>query len=190
MGQFLFWTTMESGRTVLIVPGLGSSGPEHWQSLWEANHPGYQRVRQSEWQCPRCADWVANLDAAISATNQPLVLVAHSMGCIAVIHWAASTGNPDQRVAAALLVSPPDVEAETIPAGPTGFAPCPLFPLPFKSIVVASTDDPFATLERAKTFATAWASELIILESAGHINAASGYGPWPEGDRLLDRLAR
>jgi hypothetical protein len=110
------------------------------------------------------------------------------MGCIAVIHWAATTGNADKRVAAALLVSPPDVEAETIPVGPTGFAPCPQSPLPFKSILVASTNDPFATLERTKTFAVAWGSELVTLESAGHINASSGHGPWPEGERLLDKL--
>ena len=179
---------MESGGSVLIIPGLGDSGPKHWQSLWEARHPDYQRVRQADWERPRCADWVSNLDAAISAASQPIVLVAHSMGCIAVIHWAAATGNRNQRVAAALLVSPPDVEAETIPAGPTGFAPCPLIRLPFKSIVVASTNDPFAMLERAKTFAGAWGSELVIFEPAGHINAASGHGPWPEGERLLDRL--
>ena len=178
---------MESGRTVLIIPGLGGSGPEHWQSLWEGSHPEYHRVRQSEWERPRCADWVSNLDAAISAANQPVVLVAHSMGCMAVVHWAATTGNPDKRVAAALLVSPADVEAETIPSGPTEFAPCPLIRLPLKSIVVASTNDPFATLDRTKTFAGAWGSELVILESAGHINAASGHGPWPEGERFLDR---
>jgi uncharacterized protein len=133
---------MESGGSVLIIPGLGDSGPRHWQSLWEASHPEYRRVRQTEWERPRCSDWV----------------------------------------------SPPDVEAETIPAGSTGFAPCPLIRLPFKSIVVASTNDPFATLERAKTFAGAWGSELVILESAGHINAASGHGPWPEGEGLLDGL--
>ena len=179
---------MESGRSVLIIPGLGDSGPQHWQSLWEASHPEYCRVRQTEWERPRCSDWVSNLKAAISAANQPVVLVAHSMGCIAVIHWVAITGNANNRVAAALLVSPPDVEAETIPVGPTGFAPCPLIRLPFKSIVVASTDDPFATLERAKIFAGAWGSELVILESAGHINAVSGHGPWPVGERLLDRL--
>jgi uncharacterized protein len=179
---------MESGTTVLIIPGLGSSGPEHWQSLWEASHPEYQRVLQSDWNRPRCADWVANLDAAISGANQPVVLVAHSMGCMAVIHWAANTGNPEKRVAAALLVSPPDVEAETIPIGPTGFAPCPLIRLPFKSTAVASTDDPFVTLDRAKTFTDAWGSELVLLESAGHINAVSGHGPWPEGERLLHQL--
>jgi uncharacterized protein len=172
----------------LIIPGLGDSGPQHWQSLWEASYPEYQRVRQTDWERPRCSDWVSNLDAGISAANPPLVLVAHSMGCIGVIHWAATTRNGNKRVAAAFLVSPPDVEAETIPAGPTGFAPCPLIRLPFRSIVVASTNDPFAALDRAKTFAGAWGSEIVILESAGHINAASGHGPWPEGKRLLDKL--
>ena len=179
---------MESGRSVLIIPGLGDSGPQHWQSLWEASHPEYQRVRQTDWERPRCSDWVSNLEVAIFAATHPVVLVAHSMGSIGVIHWAATAGNGNKRVAAALLVSPPDVEAETIPAGPTGFAPCPLTRLPFPSIVVASTNDPFATLDRAKTFATAWGSQLVLLESAGHINAASGHGPWPEGARLLERL--
>jgi uncharacterized protein len=179
---------MESGGSVLIIPGLGDSGPQHWQSLWEASHPEYQRVRQADWEHPSCSDWVSKLDAAISSASQPIVLVAHSMGCIAVVQWAATTGNGNQRVASALLVAPPDVEAETIPVGPTGFAPCPLIRLPFKSMVVASTNDPFATLERARRFAEAWGSESVILESAGHINAASGYGPWREGERLLDKL--
>jgi uncharacterized protein len=179
---------IESGGSVLIIPGLGDSGPQHWQTLWEASHPEYCRVRQTEWERPRCSDWVSNLGAAISAANPPVVLVAHSMGCIAAVHWAATTGNASKQVAAALLVSPPDVEAEMIPVGPSGFAPCPQSRLPFKSIVVASTNDPFATLERARTFAAAWGSELVILESAGHINAASGHGPWPEGERLVDKL--
>ncbi|MBV8274921.1 MAG: serine hydrolase family protein [Verrucomicrobia bacterium] len=179
---------MESGKTVLIIPGLGSSGPEHWQSLWEARHPEYQRVSQTEWERPQRLDWIQNLNAAILAADHPVVLVAHSMGCIAAIHWAAAACNTASRVVATLLVAPPDVEAETIPVGPTGFAPCPLIRLPFKSIAVASTNDPFATLERAKMFAAAWGSELVILESAGHINAASGYGPWTEGEALLQKL--
>jgi uncharacterized protein len=178
---------MQSGRTVLIIPGLGNSGPQHWQTLWEASQPAYRRVQQNDWEHPRCRDWTRNIDAAISAAESPVVLVAHSMGCIATVHWALSSGA-NGPVTAALLVAPPDVEADTIPAGPTGFAPCPLSRLPFKSLVVASTNDPFATLERAKLFATSWGSELIILESAGHINAASGYGSWPQGAKLLDQL--
>jgi uncharacterized protein len=178
---------MDSGRTVLIIPGLGNSGPQHWQTLWEASQPDYRRVQQNDWEHPRCSDWTRNIDAAISSAESPVVLVAHSMGCIATVHWALS-GGANRPVAAAFLVAPPDVEADTIPVGSTGFAPCPLSRLPFKSLVVASTNDPFATLERAKLFAASWGSELIILESAGHINAASGYGPWPQGAKRLDQL--
>jgi predicted alpha/beta hydrolase family esterase len=171
-----------------MIPGLGDSGPTHWQSLWEARHPEYRRVQQDEWQHPRCSDWAKNLEVAIAAADSSVVLVAHSMGCAAVIHCAAGAGSGNKRVAAALLVSPPDVEAETIPVGPTGFAPYPLDRLPFKSVAVVSTDDPFVTLERANRFAASWGSELVILESAGHINADSGYGPWPEGEHLLEQL--
>lgn len=171
-----------------MIPGLGDSGPTHWQSLWEARHPVYRRVQQDEWQHPRCSDWAKNLEVAIAAADSPVVLVAHSMGCAAVIHWAAGAGSGNKRVAAALLVSPPDVEAETIPVSPTGFAPYPLDRLPFKSVAVVSTNDPFVTLERANRFAASWGSELVILESAGHINADSGYGPWLEGEHLLERL--
>jgi len=178
---------MESGRTVLIIPGLGDSGTQHWQTFWEASHPEYRRVQQNDWEHPRCRDWKQNIDAAISSAESPVVLVAHSMGCIATVHWALSSGG-NGRVAAAFLVASPDVEAETIPTGPTGFAPCPLSRLPFKSLAIASTNDPFAALERAKLFAASWCSELVILESAGHINAASGFGPWPQGEKLLDQL--
>jgi uncharacterized protein len=178
---------MQSGRTVLIIPGLGNSGPQHWQTLWEASQPKYRRVQQDDWEHPRCVDWTRSIDGAISSAESPVVLVAHSMGCVAAVHWGLSNGA-NGRVTAALLVAPPDVEADTIPVGPTGFAPCPLSRLPFKSLVVASTNDPFATLERSELFATSWGSELITLESAGHINAASGYGPWPGGAKLLDHL--
>lgn len=181
---------VRSRCSVLIIPGLGDSGPEHWQSLWEASHPEYRRVQQHEWELPRCSDWVRNLETAIAAADSPVVLVAHSMGCAAVIHWATGAASGNNRVAAALLVSPPDVEAETIPLGPTGFAPYPLNQLPFRSVAVVSTNDPFVTLERANWFAASWGSELVILESAGHINAASGHGPWPEGEGLLERLVQ
>ena len=105
---------MESGRTVLIIPGLGDSGPQHWQTLWEASHPEYRRVQQSDWEQPRREDWTRNIDAAMSSAKSPVVLVAHSMGCIATVHWALSSGA-NGPVAAAFLVAPPDVEADTIP---------------------------------------------------------------------------
>jgi len=179
---------MSTHAQVLILPGLFNSGPEHWQSLWHAKHPEYHRLEQKDWETPDCADWVQTLEDAIGKIGGPVVLAGHSSACALVGHYAARYGDGEGRVAAAFLVGPSDTEGPNYPVGPTGFAPMPLHKLPFKSVVVASTDDPYVTLERAKSFASAWGSRLITLENAGHINAASGYGPWPEGLRWLEQL--
>jgi predicted alpha/beta hydrolase family esterase len=59
--------------------------------------------------------------------------------------------------------------------------------LPFPSVVVLSSDDRYVSVERGRAFAAAWGSEVVELGAAGHINAASGYGPWPDGATLIDR---
>lgn len=172
---------------VLLLPGLWNSGPEHWQSFWERQHPEFRRVLQADWETPRRADWVAGLEAAIAVSERPVVLAAHSASCALVAHWAATT-NDAERVRGALLVAPSDVEAPSYPAGPTGFAPMPLQRLPFPNIVVASSDDPYVSLERAELFARCWGSVLVNVGSKGHINGASGLGSWAEGFALLERL--
>jgi predicted alpha/beta hydrolase family esterase len=175
--------------STLILPGLGNSGPEHWQSYWERADDSCQRVLQDDWETPVCADWVARLDDAIRATPSPMVLVGHSSSCALVAHWAASAAPETfARVQGALLVAPSDPLGPAYPVGPTGFAPVPLARLPFRTIVVASDDDIYVTLDCAMQYAAAWGSEFVFLSQAGHINAASGFGPWPEGRALLDRL--
>jgi uncharacterized protein len=170
---------------VLILPGLYNSGPDHWQSRWEAAHTEFRRVMQDDWERPRCADWVARLDAAVLAAPD-VVLVAHSSSCALVAHWAGTGGAG--RVRGALLVAPSDTEAASYPVGPTGFAPMPLGRLPFPSVVVASTDDPYVTLERARMFAERCGSRLVTVGAAGHINSQSGLGGWPAGFALLQEL--
>ena len=120
--------------------------------------------------------------------NGQVVLAGHSLACATIGHYAAKHGACEGRVAAAFLVAPSDVEAPTYPPGSTGFDPMPLQRLPFRSVVVASTDDPFVTLERAEFFAASWGSRLIKIADAGHINTASGHGPWPEGEAWLEEL--
>lgn len=172
--------------TILIVPGLGSSGPEHWQTLWGQQHTEFVRVEQRDWETPVCSDWVATLDKAVMQ-HEPahVVLVAHSLACATVAVWAKQY---KRRIKAALLVAPADTEAEGFPHGPTGFKPIPLEPLPFHSIVVASTNDPYVTEARARQFAKAWGSEFVSIGEAGHINTAGGFGEWEEGLDLLKRL--
>ncbi|HEU4381966.1 MAG TPA: alpha/beta hydrolase [Anaeromyxobacteraceae bacterium] len=171
---------------VLILPGLYDSGPEHWQTRWMAGRPGFRRVEQDDWVSPRCQDWVARLEAAVREAGPEALLVAHSAACALVAHWAAQSRRP---VRGALLVAPSDAEAPSFPSGPTGFAPMPLLELPFPSVVVASGDDPYVALDRARSFAERWGSRFVSIGDAGHINSAAGLGDWPEGLRLLQDLA-
>lgn len=167
---------------VRTIPGLGSSGPLHWQTRWEEKH-GFRRVVQRDYDRPDRAEWVETLDRAIRAEDTPPLLVAHSLGCALVAQWAAEGGGAG--VAGAFLVAPSDVDAPGFPEEGRGFAPMPLVRLPFPSLVVASTNDEYVSVERARLFAGAWGAELVLIGEAGHINSASGHGPWPEGERLL-----
>jgi predicted alpha/beta hydrolase family esterase len=171
---------------VLVLPGYGDSGPQHWQSRWEASDPRLQRVRQRDWLEPRLDDWLEVLDRAVAACPRPPVLAAHSLACALVAHWVQRGGRP---VRGALLVAPADVDALAgVLDAVQSFAPVPLVRLPFPSIVVASDDDLYVTSARAQAFARAWGSRLVALAGAGHVNADSGFGEWPEGRALLDGL--
>jgi predicted alpha/beta hydrolase family esterase len=169
---------------VLILPGIGSSGPAHWQTLWEGDRSFY-RVEPRDWEHPRCGEWVASLERAVARFGGDSVLVAHSLGCLLAVHWAAQSSR---RVKAALLVAPPDPEAPAFPPSAEGFSPLPAIALPFPSLLAASRDDPFGSLEFARSAAAAWGSEFVDVGAAGHVNAASGLGAWPEGRALLRRL--
>ena len=149
----------------------------------------YERVMQDDWYTPRCADWVARLDETINLSAQDVVLVAHSSSCAMVAHWARTASVSSlAKVRGALLVAPSDPEGPNYPVGPTGFAPVPLDRLPFRSVVVASSDDIFVTLECAQSYAAAWGSAFVNLGPTGHINGDSGLGDWPAGYTLLDDL--
>jgi predicted alpha/beta hydrolase family esterase len=170
----------------LILPGIGNSGPEHWQSLWELTHPSFRRVAQRDWDHPEREEWVAALEAAAAEAGPDLLLVAHSLGCLLVAHWAQRSRRSVQ---GALLVAVPDPSSAAFPAEGTSFGPVPLQPLPFPSIVVASEDDPYGSIGHAQRCARAWNSRLVCIGPAGHINAASNLGAWPEGLELLELLA-
>jgi predicted alpha/beta hydrolase family esterase len=171
-----------------VLPGLGNSGPDHWQSHWERRDPACRRVHQADWDAPDCASWVARLAQALAAVDAPVVLAAHSAACAMVAHWAAGRGAELGKVRGALLVAPSDPGGPNYPKGPTGFDQVPRVRLPFRSIVVTSDDDVYVSLERAREYAAAWAAQMVLLPNAGHINVASGHGPWPDGFELLSRL--
>ena len=68
-------------RGVLILPGWLNSEAAHWQSRWQLRH-GYTRVEQHDWIRPLRGDWTVQLEEAVLAAPGPVVLVAHSLGCI------------------------------------------------------------------------------------------------------------
>lgn len=169
---------------VLTLPGWLSSGPEHWQSRWERRH-GFVRVEQHDWLTPKRGDWMARLEDVVADARGPLVLVAHSLGCILTAAWAAHSRHPT-RVRGALLVAPGDVEQPDLAGHLPGWAPIVRRPLPFPSVLVASRDDPYCRFERAQGLAADWGSRFVDAGARGHLNAESGLGDWPEA---LDWIA-
>lgn len=171
----------------IIVPGWKNSGPQHWQSRWESLLPHALRVQQQDWASPDAARWVTALSNLVDHSRSPVLLIAHSLGCL------ISAGLPvplHAKVAGALLVAPPDVEQEGTPPCLQGFGPILRQSLPFQSVVIASDNDPFCRLERARAFAQDWGSRMVVLQGAGHINADSQLGDWPQGLKLLGALRR
>lgn len=171
-----------SHPTVIIVPGWRNSGAGHWQSLWTDRLPQVVRVEQDDWVSPLKRAWVQRLSETIESTSGPVVVVAHSLGCIATAHLPLAVAS---RIQGALLVAPADPERRGVLAD---FAPVPYQKLPYPSIVVASSNDPFCPVRLAGAYARAWGSEFVRLNEAGHINVESGHGEWPLGLALLQSL--
>lgn len=173
----------------LIVPGWQGSADEHWQSHWQRSLPNSTRVEQADWLNPDRASWVAELQRSIASDLRPTILIAHSLGCITVAHWAAQAPlEALRRVRAALLVAPADVERANCPPALQNFAPIPQHLLPFPSQLVGSDNDTAASAARAIELAHDWGSDVTILSGAGHINLKSGHQRWEQGFAYLYRL--
>jgi predicted alpha/beta hydrolase family esterase len=176
---------MHFQSTILIIPGLGNSGPQHWQSIWERRF-NFIRIEQKDWETPVCSHWIENINNEVKKHDpSTVILVGHSLACATIAYWAQKF---NVSIKGALLVGPSDTEADTYPTGTTGFTPVPLIKLPFRSIAVASTNDYYVRLDRAKLFAESWGSELVNIGEAGHINVTSGFGEWDEGLKFLNLL--
>jgi len=183
--------------TVLIVPGLRDNVDAHWQTLLamelRARHRNVCVVAPMGRGDLDCAARVRAIECHAQAIEGPLVLVAHSGGCLMVAHWAQRSKRP---VHGALLATPPDFE-QPMPAGyPTidalrasGWLPVPRQPLPFPSLVAASRDDPLGSYERIEALANDWGSRVVDLGHVGHLNPASGYGHWGRADTLIDEIS-
>jgi predicted alpha/beta hydrolase family esterase len=165
--------------TTLIIPGLRNSGPTHWQTWFETQLVNSRRVEQDDWENLRLANWAGRVSEQIDAVDGALWIVAHSFGCLASV--AAGLLRPE-RIRGALLVAPADPSRFGEPTAP--LEGC----LPFPSLVVASSNDPWVKSSVAEGWARQWGSDFLNIGAAGHINIDSGHGPWPEGLRLFEQL--
>ena len=164
---------------ILIVPGWSDSGPEHWQSRWQAKLSTARRVTQRDFETPIRIEWEETIARDVLASARPAVIVAHSLGVIAALHAARRVGD---KIAGAFLVAPPsEAVIRELPLVDSDFLPIPRARLPFPAAMVGSSDDPYADLLFARHLAQDIGAEFIDAGAAGHINVESGHGPWPEG---------
>jgi predicted alpha/beta hydrolase family esterase len=174
---------------VLTVPGLNGSDERHWQTLWERQRDDCVRANLGHWDDPYREDWIRRLDGAVYGCGENVILVAHSLGCMAVAHWAqAYERTAARQVTAALLVAPCDPERAHALPPIARFAPVPGERLPFPSILVASTNDPFARIDRSRHFAELWGATFVEIGMQGHINSDSDLKAWDYGLELLEEL--
>jgi uncharacterized protein len=173
--------------TFITLPGFGGSGEDHWQTLWERAHPAMGRFQPSDWDRPQLSEWCGALQLAVDAAEPPIILVAHSLSCLLVAHWAARSASA---IAGAFLVAVPDPDAPAFPSAASSFRAVPGGALPFPSVIVASTDDPYSSAEYAQCRTQQWKSRLINIGASGHINASSNLGEWPQGKSLLNGFVR
>jgi predicted alpha/beta hydrolase family esterase len=172
---------------ILIIPGLGGSDENHWQSYWLEKYENSSRVIQEDWNAPKLTAWLENLNNNIQKLDVPIVLVAHSLAVSLVAHWYSLYNNSN--IKGVLLVAPADVDSENhTPDIVRGFAPMPLHQLSIPSIVIASENDPYGSIERAQYFAKYWNSDFVNIGLKGHINSESNLEYWEEGQLILKRL--
>lgn len=175
--------------TILILPGWQDSGPEHWQSFWLKKYPNAIKVEQKDWMFPKKEEWVKTLNDYIEKYKEnEIILVGHSLACATIAHWSKDYFSSYNKIGGALLVSASDVEKPDFPKEISDFSPMPIGKLNFKSIVVASEDDPYVSMGRSEYFAKCWGAQLVNIGRRGHINSASGLGEWEQGQDLLNQL--
>lgn len=171
--------------TLLLLAGINDSGPGHWQTLWQQADPAIAKLEHDEWDRPDRLRWVQELEAEVDRLGPRVTLVAHSLACLLVAHWAATTRHA---IDGALLVSVPDPDGPAFPKDAKHFGRIPMLRLPFASTVVCSSDDPYGSEACMRGWAQTWGSRFVCIGARGHVNAASGLGTWDEGRTILREL--
>jgi len=171
--------------SIVIVPGLGGSGDGHWQSKWELLHPEFIRCVQDDWNDPQPEHWISRLEETVSRCEKPVILVAHSLGCVTSLKWLQQTSHT---ISAIMLVAPADVETDGCISELLPFSPIPTTKLQMPAVVVASENDPYMSITRSQYFAEIWGTSFVNFGRLGHINSESCLGDWSDGLSIFHDL--
>ena len=173
---------------VLLLHGWQGSEPEHWQS-WLATqlHEVDRELHYPQLPDPDKPDLGAWLDALRgSLTALPgdgFDVVAHSLGAVLWLHHIAGPSAGDSpRAARVALIAPPS--PHTAIAEIASFFPPPLDVDVVRhsaggTVLVAGDDDPYTPEGINTAYAVPLKIATTVLPGGGHVNVASGYGPWP-----------
>jgi predicted alpha/beta hydrolase family esterase len=164
---------------IVLVAGLHGVTPDHWLARWAGRLKTAHLVQQADWSRPNRPDWLLAFRQAAAIGNRPLIVVGHGLGATTII---AALPQAPRSIAGAFFVAPATDRSILANAAidPT-FAPVPLAPLPFPAHVLASSNDPYCALADAQALASAWGASFADIGELGHVDPASGHGPWPEG---------
>jgi predicted alpha/beta hydrolase family esterase len=174
-------------HSTVFVAGYGNSEPEHWQRLWYESTKDAYWVEQKDWNNPNRDIWIDELEKTLLHVKEPILIVAHSIGCHTVVEWA-NQYYKNQNIIGALLVAPPNTSAKSFPKDIKGYENPPLEKLPFSSTCILSSNDPYSSLAKAEFLAKKWGSKVVHVGNKGHINLDSNLGYWEEGREILKAL--
>jgi predicted alpha/beta hydrolase family esterase len=177
-----------SRAAVLLIPGLSGTGPDHWQTRWAEERTDCHRIDQDSLDDPDPLRWLTRIDEAVDRTAGPVVLVAHSLGCLAVAAWALLSKRATEGRVEALLVAPCDPNSGRATALVQRFGCFAFTRLPIPTTVIASSDDPYATLGRGYAIARTWGAQVVEAGEVGHIDTNARLGSWRWGQDVLDRI--
>ena len=169
----------------VIVPGVGGSEHDHWQSWLQRQLKSCSRVQQQDWNKPVLHEWIEQFVKTVKSIQEPIQIVAHSFGCLTTVAALAQHPELNQKIKNLVLVAP----ANPARFGDAGFAResqndyqqyFHQLKLQVPTQMIISENDPWLNFQDALQLAKAWKIRPKNLGQVGHINVASGFGPFPE----------
>lgn len=181
--------------TVHIIHGYSASPSDHWfpwlKRELEAEGHAVTIHPMPDSDAPEMDAWRRTLEHRIPAAGPRTFFVAHSLGCISLLHYLSARPE-DTTIGGIVLVSGfsqpiaslPELDAFTAPDIP--FAA--IQALTPRRVVVASKNDPIVPFEHTVHLQTTLEARLITVERGGHFLASDGFTEHPAVLGALNRM--